>query len=232
MIMRGWITCLLGACSTFLIILYTTPIFIIPIAIILAGYYLVQKLYVATSRQLKRLESVSRSPIYSHFGETINGAITIRAYGLQNHFIRLSELTVDDNQKANFPSVVSNRWLAVRLETAGNLIIFAAALLAVLGRDTLTPGLVGLSVSYALSVTQTLNWLVRMSSEVETNIVAVERLEEYSKIDTEADWEKGEVETEESWPQDGKISLENYSTRYREGLDLVLHNISADIKGV
>ena len=96
---------------------------------------------------------------------------------------------VDENQKANFPSVISNRWLAVRLETVGNLIIFCASLLAVLGRGNLTPGLVGLSVSYALSVTQTLNWLVRMTSEVETNIVAVERLKEYSESVTEADWE-------------------------------------------
>ena len=138
---------------------------------------------------------------------------------------------MDKNHQATFAAVIANRWLAVRLETVGNCIIFAAALFAVLGRDTLSPGLVGLSVSYALQVTQTLNWLVRMSSELETNVVAVERLEEYSKIDTEADWEKGDVETEDSWPQDGKISLENYSTRYREGLDLVLHNISADING-
>ena len=74
-------------------------------------------------------------------------------------------------------------------------------------------------------ITLTGHWLVRISSELETNVVAVE----YSKIDTEADWEAGEVETDASWPQAGKISLENYSTRYREGLDLVLRNISADI---
>ena len=53
----------------------------------------------------------------------------------------------------------------------------------------------------------------------------------FSMIDTEADWEKEEVEVEESWPVEGKISLENYSTRYREGLDLVLHNISAEFNG-
>jgi ATP-binding cassette subfamily C (CFTR/MRP) protein 1 len=66
------------------------------------------------------------------------------------------------------------------LETVGNLIIFFAALFAVLGRD-LSPGLVGLTVSYALSITQTLNWLVRMTSDVETNIVAVERIKEYGE---------------------------------------------------
>ena len=173
------------------------------------------RVYVATSRQLKRLESVSRSPIYSQFGETINGASTIRAYGLEKQFILNSERMVDENQMANFPSVVSNRWLAVRLETVGNLIIFCASLLAVLGRDSLTPGLVGLSVSYALSVTQTLNWLVRMTSEVETNIVAVERLKEYSESKTEADWSKIETKPQSNWPSKGTICVDGYSTRYR-----------------
>ena len=173
------------------------------------------RVYVATSRQLKRLESVSRSPIYSHFGETISGASTIRAYGMEKQFIHQSEITVDENQKANYPSVVSNRWLAIRLESVGNLIIFCASLLAALGRDSLTPGLVGLSVSYALSVTQTLNWLVRMTSEVETNIVAVERLKEYSESKTEDDWIKDDSKPEEGWPSEGKIEVQEYSTRYR-----------------
>ena len=122
---------------------------------------------------------------------------------------------VDENQKANFPSVISNRWLAVRLETVGNLIIFCASLLAVLGRGNLTPGLVGLSVSYALSVTQTLNWLVRMTSEVETNIVAVERLKEYSESVTEAKWENPNTKPDETWPSKGNIRVQGYSTRYR-----------------
>ena len=177
--------------------------------------FVILRIYVATSRQLKRLESVSRSPIYSQFGETINGASTIRAYGLEKQFIRHSQLMVDENQKANFPSVISNRWLAVRLETVGNLIIFCASLLAVLGRGNLTPGLVGLSVSYALSVTQTLNWLVRMTSEVETNIVAVERLKEYSESTTEAEWENSSTKPPETWPTKGNIRVQNYSTRYR-----------------
>ena len=178
-ILRGWISCLLSVVATFLVIIVTTPLAILPIFLVLCGYYFVQRIYVSASRQLKRLESTSRSPIYSHFGETINGASVIRAYGLQNTFIKESEKRVDKNHQATFCAVIANRWLAVRLETVGNCIIFAAALFAVLGRDTLSPGLVGLSVSYALQVTQTLNWLVRMSSELETNVVAVERLQEY-----------------------------------------------------
>ena len=78
MIVRGWLSCLLAVTATFLIICYTTPIFMVPVSIVMCCYYLVQRVYVATSRQLKRLESVSKSPIYSHFGETLNGSATIR----------------------------------------------------------------------------------------------------------------------------------------------------------
>lgn len=133
------------------VISYTTPIFvtvIIPIGLL---YYFIQRFYVATSRQLKRLESVSRSPIYSHFGETVTGATAIRAFGEQDRFIRESEEKVDINQVCYYPSIIANRWLAVRLEMIGNLIILFAALFAVIGQD-LVPGRIGLSITYALQV--------------------------------------------------------------------------------
>lgn len=231
MILRGWITCLLQVIATFLVIMYTTPPAIIFIFFVLVGYMFVQRVYVASSRQLKRLESVSKSPIYSHFGETISGASMIRAYGLRDHFVRESQMRVDKNHRAAFAAVISNRWLAVRLETVGNCIIFGSALFAVIARDQLTGGLVGLSVSFALQVTQTLNWLVRMASELETNIVAVERLDEYSQLSVEDDWEREQTAPATSWPAEGKITLEKYSTRYREGLDLVLKDISVEFNG-
>lgn len=231
MMFRGWITCFLAVFSSFLVIAYTTPLFLLPIAIIMAGYIFVQRIYVSTSRQLKRLESVSKSPIFSHFGETLNGVATIRAFHLQSDFIKMSEKLVDDNQKANYPAIVANRWLAVRLEMVGNTIIFCAALLAVLGKDALSPGLVGLSISYALSVTQTLNWLVRMQSELETNIVAVERLKEYSETPTEANWNlEADDKYKSSWPVKASIQFKNVSARYRPGLPLVLKDLSFDVE--
>ncbi|XP_040570074.1 multidrug resistance-associated protein 1 [Lepeophtheirus salmonis] len=231
MVLRGWISCFLGVLSSLIVVMVTTPVFIIPASLIIICYFFIQRIYVATSRQLKRLESSSRSPIYSFFSETVSGAATIRAYGQSSTFISESESKVDDNQKANFPATVSNRWLAVRLEVVGNLIVFTAALLAVLGRDSLSPGLVGLSVSYALAVTASLNWLVRMASEVETNIVAVERIQEYTKAEKEAPWIIEDTKPDEDWPRKGEISFKNYSTRYREGLDYVLKNVSLDIEG-
>lgn len=134
-----------------MVISYTTPIFIsvvIPIALL---YYFIQKFYIPTARQLKRLDSVSRSPIYSHFGETVMGVSTIRAFGEQERYINESERKVDLNQVCYYPSIIANRWLAVRLEMVGNLVILFTALFAVLGKD-LIPGIIGLTVSYALQV--------------------------------------------------------------------------------
>ncbi|XP_047459450.1 canalicular multispecific organic anion transporter 1 [Mugil cephalus] len=225
---RSWLLCLLGVLGTLFVICLATPFFaviILPLGLI---YYFVQRFYVATSRQLRRLDSVSRSPIYSHFGETVAGLSVIRAYGHQERFLKHNEITIDENLKSVYPWIVSNRWLAIRLEFLGNLVVFFSALLAVISRNTLNSGLVGVSISYALNVTQTLNWLVRMTSELETNIVAVERVSEYSEIENEAKWVT-DNRPPEKWPQEGRLQFQNYKVRYRPGLDLVLHGITCDI---
>uniref|UniRef100_A0A8C9VTB7 ATP-binding cassette, sub-family C (CFTR/MRP), member 3 n=1 Tax=Scleropages formosus TaxID=113540 RepID=A0A8C9VTB7_SCLFO len=217
--------------STMIVIISSTPIFAVVIAPLALIYFFVQRFYVATSRQLKRLESVSRSPIYSHFSETITGTSVIRAFGRHNAFVLLSDLKVDENQKSCYPGIVSNRWLGVRIEFIGNCIVLFAALFAVIGKDSLSPGLVGLSVSYALQVTMSLNWMVRMTSDLESNIVAVERVKEYSETETEAPWDVEDKKPPPEWPQTGKVEFLNYSVRYREGLDLVLKNLTLSIKG-
>ncbi|XP_025074064.1 multidrug resistance-associated protein 1 isoform X5 [Pogonomyrmex barbatus] len=231
MILRSWITCLFSVIATLVVISYSTPVFILVILPIGAIYYFIQRFYVATSRQLKRLESVSRSPIYSHFSESVTGAPIIRAYGVQEQFIHESENRVDFNQVCYFPSIIANRWLAVRLEMVGNLIIFFSALFAVLSRDTMSSGLVGLSVSYALQITQTLNWLVRMTSDVETNIVAVERIKEYGETAQEAAWKNTEYTPPKEWPKHGRVDFKDFKVRYREGLDLVLNGLTFSVLG-
>ncbi|XP_061394486.1 multidrug resistance-associated protein 1 isoform X9 [Musca vetustissima] len=224
------LTFLFSVLATIVVISMSTPIFLAVIVPIAFLYYFAQRFYVATSRQLMRLESVSRSPIYSHFGETVTGVSTIRAYAVQDRFIDESDNKVDKNQICKYPSLIANRWLAIRLEMVGNLIILFASLFAVLGGQT-NPGLVGLSVSYALQVTQTLNWLVRMSSDIETNIVAVERIKEYGETKQEAPWEIEGSKVPRDWPEQGQVCFEDFKVRYREGLDLVLRGISFKIAG-
>ncbi|XP_039477391.1 canalicular multispecific organic anion transporter 1-like isoform X2 [Oreochromis aureus] len=226
--LRACLLCLLGVLGTIFVICLATPFFaivIIPLALI---YFFVQRFYIATSRQLRRLDSVSRSPIYSHFGETVSGLSVIRAYKHQDRFLKHNEVTIDENLKSIYLRIVSDRWLAMRLEFVGNLVVFFAALFAVISRDSIDSNVVGLSVSYALNVTQTLNWLVRMTSELETNIVAVERVNEYTQLKNEADWVT-DTRPPQMWPEAGRVQFENFKVRYRPELDLVLHGITCDI---
>ncbi|XP_054612920.1 ATP-binding cassette sub-family C member 3 isoform X6 [Dunckerocampus dactyliophorus] len=123
------------------------------------------------------------------------------------------------------------QWLGIRIEFIGNCIVLFAALFAVTGKENLNPGLVGLSVSYALQVTMSLNWMVRMTSDLENNIVAVERVKEYSETQTEAAWEVEDKKPHADWPMKGNVEFHDYSVRYREGLDLVLKNLTLSVKG-
>uniref|UniRef100_A0A0P6J763 Canalicular multispecific organic anion transporter 1 n=1 Tax=Heterocephalus glaber TaxID=10181 RepID=A0A0P6J763_HETGA len=226
--LRSWLMCFLGIISTLVMICMATPIFaiiIIPLGII---YVSVQVFYVATSRQLKRLDSVTRSPIYSHFSETVTGLPVIRAFAHQQRFLMCNEMSIDTNQKCVFSWITSNRWLAIRLEFVGNLITFCSSLLLVIYKSTLTGDIVGFVLSNALNITQILNWLVRMTSETETNIVAVERIDEYINVKNEAPWVT-DKRPPADWPSKGEIEFSNYQVRYRPELDLVLKGITCNI---
>ncbi|KAI0024968.1 P-loop containing nucleoside triphosphate hydrolase protein [Xylariomycetidae sp. FL0641] len=218
---------------TLVVISVSTPAFIALIIPLMAVYYWVQRYYLRTSRELKRLDSVSRSPIYAHFQESLGGISTIRAYRQQDRFELENEWRVDSNLRAYFPSISANRWLAIRLEFLGAVIILGAAgfaIISVTNGSGLTAGMVGLAMSYALQITTSLNWIVRQTVEVETNIVSVERVLEYARLPSEAPEIIPRHRPPVAWPAHGAVHFNKFSTRYRPGLDLVLKNINLDIK--
>uniref|UniRef100_A0A4W4G2Z6 ABC-type glutathione-S-conjugate transporter n=1 Tax=Electrophorus electricus TaxID=8005 RepID=A0A4W4G2Z6_ELEEL len=193
-------------------------------------YTFIQSFYVATSCQLRRLESVSRSPIYTHFNETVQGASVIRAFRVQPRFILQANSRVDHNQTAYFPRFVATRWLAVNLEFLGNVLVLAAAIFSVTGRATLSPGIVGLAVSHSLQVTGILSWIVRAWTDVENNIVSVERVKEYSETPKEAAWTTENRPLPSAWPQTGTIEFQEYGLQYRKGLDWALKEITLSVQ--
>ena len=159
----------------------------------------------------------------------MGGVSSIRAYKQELRFITTNQDRLDYNQRAYYPSISSNRWLAVRLEFIGAFIVFGSALFTVITiqiNGTISASLVGLMLTYSLSVTQTLNWMVRQSCEIETNIVSVERIQEYIHLKQEAPYEIPEKQPSPKWPDNGRIEFSSYTTSYREGLDPVLRNIS------
>ncbi|KAL1498301.1 hypothetical protein ABEB36_009120 [Hypothenemus hampei] len=216
--------------ATVAVICYATPPFIGVIIPLFALYIFIQRYYVATSRQLRRIDAVSRSPIYSHFGETLSGTHVIRAYGHVQRFSEHSEEQIDFNQKSIYPTNSASLWLTVRLETIANLIIFFATLFAILAKN-LNPALVGLSISYSMNITNSLNFLVRMISEVETTIISVERIKEYGETKQEAPWEIPEKKPADIWPEVGLVQFKELAVKYRPELDLVLKGISFEING-
>ncbi|XP_053385666.1 multidrug resistance-associated protein 1-like [Mercenaria mercenaria] len=156
--------------SILIVISYSTPVFlsvILPLGVI---YIMLQRFYIPTSRQLKRLESKTRSPIYNNFSESLTGASVIRAFNVQDRFIDESEHRVDFNQEYAFASNTVNRWLGFRLEIMGAVIVLAASLFAVVERNNINGALVGLSVSYALQVRKLLTRVKEdTSGSVEVN---------------------------------------------------------------
>ncbi|XP_051994919.1 multidrug resistance-associated protein 1 [Xyrauchen texanus] len=224
--MLGYVFKLLEVC---IIVLIATPfagVIILPLTLL---YAFIQSFYVATSCQLRRLESVSRSPIYTHFNETAQGASVIRAFGEQPRFILLANSRVDHNQTSYFPRFVATRWLAVNLEFLGNLLVLAAAILSVMGRATLSPGIVGLAVSHSLQVTGILSWIVRAWTDVENNIVSVERVKEYAETPKEAPWTLEDTPLPFGWPKTGSIEFQEYGLQYRRGLDWALKEITLSV---
>ncbi|NXY30028.1 MRP1 protein, partial [Pomatorhinus ruficollis] len=215
----------------YLVILVATPwaaMAIVPLTVLYAAF---QHFYVTTSCQLRRMEAASRSPVYSHISETFQGSSVIRAHKDQQRFISKSNFLVDENQRICFPGAVADRWLATNLEFLGNGIVLFAALFAALGRTQLSPGTAGFSLSYALQITGVLNWMVRSWTEVENNIVSVERVREYLRTPKEAPWTLNGRLQGQVWPTEGRIEFRNYSLCYRPGLELALRRVSVTING-
>ncbi|KAK6202985.1 P-loop containing nucleoside triphosphate hydrolase protein [Scheffersomyces amazonensis] len=236
--LQGFVAQMMNTLITFGVVGYIMPFFILVICLLSTIYWYYELFYVSLSRELKRLISISRSPIYGHLGETLNGIDTIRAYKQFDRFDHINNANVDFNLRSAYLLRSIHRWLMSRLQVIGSIGSFCASLLAIYTVTTaspLTSSMAGFVMTYALQVTNSLRLVVRMSAEVETNVVSVERCLEYTALPVE----KGEdddfdestfVKPPLHWPADGEIIFDNYSTRYRENLDLVLKNISLRIK--
>nr|QUF59447.1 ATP-binding cassette transporter Abcc1-1 [Brachionus angularis] len=222
--------CLFDSLTIIIMISITTPLFLtamVPIAIL---YFFIQRYYVSSSSKLKRLDSVSKSPIFSHFGETLNGVATIKAYNSNKRFIELIEKKIDNNNMFMYPSSISDRWLEISLENLGNLITLSATIFAIIARNSISPGLAGLSISFSLNVSLMLRYMVRMTAMLESNLTSIERMKEYSHTPQEADWINNNMRPSKDWPNKGTIKFVNYSIKYRDELDYALKSINCEIK--
>ncbi|NWW64585.1 MRP1 protein, partial [Ifrita kowaldi] len=223
--LRTWLNCTLDVIGTILVITSASPLFIVVVIPLGYFYFTIQRYYIASSRQIRRLAGASQSPVISHFSETLAGRSTIRAFGHQERFIGKNNDVVYESLVFFYNNLISNRWLSVRLEFLGNLMVFFAALFVALSGNTVSSSTVGLSISYALNVIQILSVWVRRACEIETNAVSIERICEYATVDKEEPWILSK-RPPVGWPDRGIIEFVNYKAQYRKDLGLALNGVS------
>lgn len=221
------LTCLFAIASTFTLITLVSPLALLAFVPLAFLYLRVQKQFRATSREVKRLESTSRSPMYAHFSESLAGASIIRSFEQSDFFLAENLRRFDGNQKAFYTMISINRWLGTRLELIGALVLGCTAFSGILMQEHISASFVGVSLTYALLATGSLNWAVRMISELESSMNAIERVRYYAKTPSE-NWE-GDFQ-KNNWPLHGSIELRNLTLGYRPDLPPVLNRINLRIR--
>ncbi|XP_065882175.1 ABC transporter C family member 2-like [Euphorbia lathyris] len=201
---------------------------IMPLLVLFYGAYLY---YQSTAREVKRLDSVSRSPVYAQFGEALNGLSTIRAYKAYDRMADINGRSMDNNIRFTLVNMSGNRWLAVRLETLGGLMIWLTATFAVMQNGRAQnqqefASTMGLLLSYALNITGLLTAVLRLASLAENSLNAVERVGTYIDLPSEAPPIIEGNRPPPGWPSSGSIKFEDVVLRYRPELPPVLHGLS------
>ncbi|KAI1197142.1 multidrug resistance-associated protein [Nemania serpens] len=226
----GVMTCSMGIIITVVLIAAITPGFLIAGVAITVLFALVAMFYLRSSRDLKRLESVNRSPLFQQFGETLSGVTTIRAYGDQRRFIRDNLARINKQSRPFIFLWAANRWLAVRTDVIGDLVAFFAGVFVIASLGRIDPGSAGLSLSYAIGFSDNILWFIRLYAMNEQNMNSVERVKEYLDVEQEAVAINEQNRPPMNWPTQGGVEFVGYSTRYRKELDPVLKEVTFKIE--
>lgn len=191
-----------------------------------------QKYYISTSRELTRLESITKAPVIHHFSETVQGVMVIRCFQKQDNFFHENLSRHNASLKMDFHNNAANEWLGLRLELIGSLVLCVTALLMVtLPSNIVLPEYVGLSLSYGLSLNSVMFWAIWLSCNIENKMVSVERIKQFTNIPSEAEWRIKETAPSANWPHKGDIDIIDLKFRYRHNTPLVLKGITLSILG-
>lgn len=225
----GVMSCALSIATTIALICTITPGFLIAAFFISLLYFFIGRFYIRSSRDLKRLESIQRSPLFQQFGETLTGITTIRAYGDERRFIRDNMLRVNTHNRPFIFLWATNRWLSFRIDVVGDLVAFFAGMFVILSLGHIDSGSAGLALAYAITFTENVLWLVRLYAMYEQNMNSVERIKEYLDVEQEAEAVIEKTRPAANWPSRGSVEFICYTTRYRADLEPVLRDITFKI---
>ncbi|CAF3899112.1 unnamed protein product [Rotaria sordida] len=193
-----------------------------------------RRFYIHSSRQLKRLESVTRSPIYALFSSSLDGLTSIRAFEVQADFLNMFMERIDNNSRAYFIFFTAERWFGLQLDLMTSLVTLVTAILAVILHDKIDPSTAALSLSYSINLSNLFQYDIRQSADAENYMTSAERVHEYGQLVSESHRNDNEsevlIQPPDDWPSCGIIEFKNYTFRYRPELDPVLKNLNVRIE--
>lgn len=217
---------------SFLLIITLLPIVFLLILPILFVYYKIQNSYRGVAREIKRLDSLARSPRFAHFKETLQGLSVIRAFGQSEWAMDQFYSKLRYSTEMFHTHYMVNRWFSTRIPLIGAGISAATGLAVVYSsvNGYIAAGTAGLVTLYALDFWRHLNWGVRIFSDLESRMTSVERLQFYCDLPSEKNYLGEPLDLPDHWPQSGDLEFKNVSLRYAEHLPLVLKNVSFKVK--
>ncbi|XP_044009489.1 probable multidrug resistance-associated protein lethal(2)03659 [Aphidius gifuensis] len=210
----------------------TEPFLVIPTLFIVILFYYMRNFYLPTSRSVKRLEGIARSPVYNHLNATLQGLATIRSSNASKLLIEEFDNHQDLHSSAWFIFISSSNAFGLWLDTFAVLYISLVTLsfLVIPGSDSKSGGNVGLAITQVIGLTGIFQWVMRQSAELENQMTSVERVYEYTILESESPLESlpGE-ELPPDWPTEGKIEFKNVYLSYGPDEAPVLKNLSFTI---
>jgi ATP-binding cassette subfamily C (CFTR/MRP) protein 4 len=225
--------CLLMTLGSLVVIGIVNPWVLLILIPFLPAFWWLRRFYLRSSRQIKRLESVTRSPVYALFSSSLNGGLpTIRAFNVQEDFVQIFINRVDTNSRAFFILIAAVRWFGLRLDLMTSILSLITSVLTIAFRHRIDPSSAALSLMYCINLTMLFQWAVRQSAEAENYMTSAERIYEYGQLVPEEDENNKEliIQPPDDWPSRGMIEFNKYSMRYRIELEPVLNNIDLRIE--
>eukprot|EP00934_Nitzschia_sp_Nitz4_P006161 Nitzschia sp. Nitz4//scaffold366_size23882//2073//6107//NITZ4_008438-RA/size23882-processed-gene-0.30-mRNA-1//-1//CDS//3329549299//6151//frame0 len=214
----------LGAVATTVTVL---PFALLAIPPLLWYFVMVRRIFVTSTRELKRLEGMARSPIFAMLSEALSGIATIRSNDSKEYFVEKFEKVHDAHTRAFFSFIASSRWVGFRMDSIMFLLMSFVSFMSVIfqqqGWFSIDPSILGLSISMLVQLAGIFQWCIRQSAEVVNLMVSVERVLGFGKLEPEAPLEvEDDKVLDPEWPQFGKIAVDDLAVRYRPVLPRAL----------
>ncbi|KAM0431452.1 hypothetical protein ACHAPT_005429 [Fusarium lateritium] len=233
-VLRIFISTTVQAIGTIIVVTIILPPFIAIAAALLLVYTWTGMYFRPSSRELRRLNNLLRSRIYEHFGESLSGLHTLKAFGAVSRFVEDNARKIDTENTAYWLSVACQRWLNLRLDFCGAALVLVAGLLVVGLRDKIAPSSGGVVLSYVVTAQTIFGNMIRQSAEIENNMSSVERMLHYVfDIEQEPAHEASSVDKglkNSEWPRAGHVQFQSLTLSHRPGLEPALRDVTFDVK--